>query len=651
MSALAAWVLSLMLALEPHSPYAATFSATATAIAHVVASEQPLFDGADGRVRTAALLVSLGWFESRFDQHAVGDHGGAHGLFQVHGHGELERELTALRQQSSAPSSDEHTCDAEGCDRRGRFVFRYCQDHHHPAEFLRLCVSCETRGRATWCRDCIIADYQAAHPHCRTCNVVDGESAPSSVAAVPEVERLRHQRDVARACVNTDMTHLASALVNVVRLARGYSWIAAGESGSHTYEEDERKWLREEIGWALDSIIEAATNALRVSGNIADVAFEGPLFPRPHPTPAPSADAEKTIAELRQALRSRNEASAELARKHERRAHELYDAVRAKQEAESLLNQALAAGLAECERLRAVREASVAGFDAAMRAAVGNAQRIAEVKESDLRNELDRTKANLRDVVDRLAAAESAARASAFDEVGDICAAVELEEPAEWKPGALEVLRRVARARVGAAAKETKTEVAQCPAQVPSTAGEPPSPAGRPGDASAATPPQAARATAVCQYRDGREDGSWAPEICGKPAKWLACSPYMNMPACDGHRCRCRVPVDETVAEQVAADSRAPAPAVEARAVEYDPRDGTLTALNAVVFKVDAGYCHPEGTANSLDRLIRSRLAAERARARAEAWNAVRGLIGEPLHAEAEKRIRALGAGKEEGRG
>jgi len=87
--ALTAWILGLMVAMQPQAPWRSTYEATAHAIADAVAGAEPLFAGDRGRERTAALLVSLGWFESTFDPHALGDHGRAHGLFQVHGHGEL----------------------------------------------------------------------------------------------------------------------------------------------------------------------------------------------------------------------------------------------------------------------------------------------------------------------------------------------------------------------------------------------------------------------------------------------------------------------------------------------------------------------------------------------------------------------------------
>ena len=79
---MAHWILTLMLALVPGSPYEGTFAATAAAIDQA-AHEAPLYPGEDGPARTAAQLVALAWFESRFDPKAVGDHGNSLGLFQV----------------------------------------------------------------------------------------------------------------------------------------------------------------------------------------------------------------------------------------------------------------------------------------------------------------------------------------------------------------------------------------------------------------------------------------------------------------------------------------------------------------------------------------------------------------------------------------
>lgn len=85
-----AWLLSLMILLQPVAPWRSTFETTAQAIDKAVAQEVSLFPGAHGRERTAVLLVSLAWFESRFDTKATGDHGAAHGLYQQHDHGKLE---------------------------------------------------------------------------------------------------------------------------------------------------------------------------------------------------------------------------------------------------------------------------------------------------------------------------------------------------------------------------------------------------------------------------------------------------------------------------------------------------------------------------------------------------------------------------------
>jgi hypothetical protein len=79
---MAAWILSLMLFLQPSAPWRDTFPATAEAIS-VAAHEAPIFTGRDAVERTAAQLVALMWFESRFDPNAAGDHGQSLGLAQI----------------------------------------------------------------------------------------------------------------------------------------------------------------------------------------------------------------------------------------------------------------------------------------------------------------------------------------------------------------------------------------------------------------------------------------------------------------------------------------------------------------------------------------------------------------------------------------
>ena len=68
------WTLGMMTSMQPAqvTPWADTFEASATTIVDV-ATEAPLFAGEAGTRKTIALLVSLGWFEGRFDPKAKGD--------------------------------------------------------------------------------------------------------------------------------------------------------------------------------------------------------------------------------------------------------------------------------------------------------------------------------------------------------------------------------------------------------------------------------------------------------------------------------------------------------------------------------------------------------------------------------------------------
>ncbi len=78
----ASWVLALMMAAQSTHPYRSTYERTAEAIARAAVAT-PLFTGAHGAERTAALLVSVGKYESAFDPTAIGDHGQSHCLLQV----------------------------------------------------------------------------------------------------------------------------------------------------------------------------------------------------------------------------------------------------------------------------------------------------------------------------------------------------------------------------------------------------------------------------------------------------------------------------------------------------------------------------------------------------------------------------------------
>lgn len=66
------WVLSLMLQVQPKAPWLNTYKASAEAISKA-AQKYPLFVGEDGERKTAALLVSLGFFEGALKPDAKGD--------------------------------------------------------------------------------------------------------------------------------------------------------------------------------------------------------------------------------------------------------------------------------------------------------------------------------------------------------------------------------------------------------------------------------------------------------------------------------------------------------------------------------------------------------------------------------------------------
>jgi len=72
LTVLKAWILSVMLLIEPSAPWKATYESTAEAIATDVVNGKPLFKDDDGR-HTASVFISLGLFESHFKQDAEGD--------------------------------------------------------------------------------------------------------------------------------------------------------------------------------------------------------------------------------------------------------------------------------------------------------------------------------------------------------------------------------------------------------------------------------------------------------------------------------------------------------------------------------------------------------------------------------------------------
>jgi len=71
---MAAWILSLMLFLQPAAPWLDTYPSTARAIDRA-AHAFPVYEGEDGVSRTAAELVAIAWYESRFNPRAVAEDG------------------------------------------------------------------------------------------------------------------------------------------------------------------------------------------------------------------------------------------------------------------------------------------------------------------------------------------------------------------------------------------------------------------------------------------------------------------------------------------------------------------------------------------------------------------------------------------------
>lgn len=121
MDPLTAWTLAAMVKLQPEAPWRGTYDETAQVISRV-AADSPLFTGDDGPRKTAALLVSVAWFESTFKPDALGDKGKSVCLFQIH----------ESNHKSLGVTRDELLTNRETCVRTGRKLmqisFGVCRD-------------------------------------------------------------------------------------------------------------------------------------------------------------------------------------------------------------------------------------------------------------------------------------------------------------------------------------------------------------------------------------------------------------------------------------------------------------------------------------------------------------------------------------------
>jgi hypothetical protein len=83
MSVPVAWVAALLAALEPSAPWSGTYDKTAEAIARAAESDPVYPVDEQGEARTAALLVAVAWYESRFKPDAVSKDRRAYCLYQL----------------------------------------------------------------------------------------------------------------------------------------------------------------------------------------------------------------------------------------------------------------------------------------------------------------------------------------------------------------------------------------------------------------------------------------------------------------------------------------------------------------------------------------------------------------------------------------
>lgn len=76
-------VFAALMKIAPFGPFVPQYAEVSEAITQA-SNQDPIFPGdKEGCKKTAAILIALAWYESRFHPNAVGDNGRSFGLFQI----------------------------------------------------------------------------------------------------------------------------------------------------------------------------------------------------------------------------------------------------------------------------------------------------------------------------------------------------------------------------------------------------------------------------------------------------------------------------------------------------------------------------------------------------------------------------------------
>lgn len=102
--------------------------------------------------------------------------------------------------------------------------------------------------------------------------------------ALAEVERAKADIAALRKLIDRDRTGLAAALNKVRGTLQSYSWLARGEWGSYTEDQQTTETMRQEFERCFEEVLKTAEDALTVSGTRANQAFQD--RPGNSPTPA-----------------------------------------------------------------------------------------------------------------------------------------------------------------------------------------------------------------------------------------------------------------------------------------------------------------------------------------------------------------------------